>query len=461
MSGTLLVSGSPGEVRVALLADGRVLEVAHRRAGLESVAGSVFLGRVSRLAPGLDAAFVHIGLARAGFLNAADTPAGGPLIGGCVREGEAVLVQATRDPVGEKGARLTMRPRLPGRLLVYAPSHGTTEISRRIADAAERARLEGIIDDLAEEDESFVVRTAAAGAGAEDIAADVAALRDLWRDIGERRAAAAPPACLHDDGDPVLRALRDHGGGLDRVIADTPDTLASTRDCCARVAPGLMERIELWRDGEALFESFGVEEALDEALAPRVDLPSGGALMIEETAALTAIDVDGGGGAGALAVNLDAAAAIAHQLRLRAIGGLVVVDFIHMTRSDQRRRVLAALDEALAGDRAAGTAHGFSRLGLVELTRRRQRPSLADVLCEPGSGRRKTAASVAHDIARALVREARSRPAGRRAGSAAPEVAEALSGLLSRTPHGDTLGCALEVRPEAGRERESYDIVAG
>ncbi|MFQ5959231.1 MAG: Rne/Rng family ribonuclease [Alphaproteobacteria bacterium] len=472
MIDTIVVNVAPGETRVALLADGRTVEVFHHRAGSESIVGGLYLGRVTRVAPGLQAAFVDIGAERPGFLNADDarTDADAPAapIGEYVHEGEAVVVQVTRDAVGDKGARLTMRPTLVGRHLVYAPGRGDIDVSRRIDDEAERKRLEALVGGLAQGDEGFVVRTAAAGVAAEQIARDADELRALWGEVETQRRGAAAPARLHGDDDPLARALRDNaGGGLRRVVIDSATALADAKRYCARFAPDLAARIEAYREAEPIFERFAVEAALDEALEPRVALSSGGAVVIEETEALTAIDVDtggaGGGGGDAqsnlLRANLEAAAEIARQLRLRAIGGLIVIDFARMTRVAHQRQLFEAFRDALAPDRAVNPPAGFTRLGLVEMTRRRRRRALAEVLCEPRDGRRrKTALSVALDIARAVVCEA---AAGPRAVIAAPEVAAALSspetGALAALA--ETLGRPLEVRADAARAREAYDIV--
>lgn len=473
MIDTIAVDVAPGETRVALLADGRTVEVFHHRAGSESIVGDLYLGRVTRVAPGLQAAFVDIGAERPGFLNADDARPDPeqPVapIGEYVHEGEAVVVQVTRDAIGDKGARLTMRPALAGHHLVYAPGRGDIAVSRRIDDETERKRLEALVGGFVQGDEGFVVRTAAAGVAADEIVRDADELRALWAEIEKARGAAAAPARLHGDGDPLVRALRDNAGAdLKRVVISSEAALAEAKRYCARFAPDLEARIEAYREAEPIFEHFGVEAALDEALETRIALPSGGACTIEETEALTAIDVDtGGAGGGAgdaqsnlLRANLEAAAEIARQLRLRAIGGLIVIDFARMTRVAHQRQLFEAFRDALGPDRAVNAPTGFTRLGLLEMTRRRRRPSLAEALCEPRAGRRrKTALSVALDIARAVVREAAPGPV---AVIAAPEVAVALSspesGVLAAL--GETLGRPLEVREDAACAREAYDMVS-
>jgi ribonuclease G len=313
------------------------------------------------------------------------------------------------------------------------------------------------------------------GAGRDALASEIAELRGLWRGIEERQRDAPAPSCLHRDVAPLERMLRDHGGdGLRRVMIDSPPALAAARAYCARVLPDLGARLVAYGETEPLFERLGVEAALDEALGPRVALSSGGVLVIEETEALTAVDVNVAGAAGgadagatALRTNLEAAGEIARQLRLRAIGGLIVVDFVRMESTPHRRRVIEALAAAFADDRAADPPTGFTALGLVEMTRRRSRPSLADVMCDPsavcaGRGRRKSPASVALDIARAVERAAAAATSGPLTVIAAPEVAAALEGPATGVlaALAESLGRPVAVRADAGFEREAHDIVA-
>ncbi len=480
MIDTLAVDATPGEMRAALIAGGRTVELLYHRAGRAARVGDVYLGRVTRVAPGLDAAFVELGAGAPGFLNAEDAradpqaPAGA--IGDHVQEGAAVLVQVAREAVGEKGPKLTRRIALAGRFLVLAPGRPGIQASRRIADRAEAARLADAARALARPGDGFVLRTAATGASEAALAADARALYALWDGITAARDKARPPVRLHDDGDPVVRALRDRAGGsLRRIVAEAGPAAIAARAARARFADAAapLPEIEI-DDGDApLFERLGVEDAIEAALSPLVPLPSGGRLAIEETEALTAIDVDTGPGGGAggettkLAVNLEAAAAIGPALRLRGIGGLVAIDFARMRRPDHRRRVLAALNAALAPDPAAGRAFGFSQLGLVELARRRAGPSLAALLCEPrppsGERRRpKSAETVANEIARALARAARTARPGPLAVTAAPEVARLLA-----DPEGPfaalerRLGRALAIAGAPETPRESFTIAAG
>ena len=472
-----VVNVSPGETRVALLADGQTVEVLHHRAGNESLVGNVYLGRVVRVVAGVQAAFVDIGAGRDGFLNGADarTDPDSPTqpIGALVHEGEAVLVQVQRDAVGDKGARLTMRPTLPGRRLVLAPGQGRVSISRRIEDEALRTRLGEIVGGLAEPGEGFVVRTAAADVDAAEFTREAALLRARWTAIQSRRKGAEAPVLLHRDLDPVLRSLRDHGdAGLAHVHVDSVAVLTDVRRFCAELLPELSGTLQAYREDEPIFERFGVEAALEEALGRTVALPSGGRLVIDEAEALSAIDVDTRGassGADALfRVNLEAAEAIPRQLRLRAIGGLIVIDFAHLKRDDQRRQVLDALRAALAGDRASVAPGGFTRLGLVEMTRRRERPTLIETIgapCPTCGGRHalKSAETVALDILRRVARDALREASGRIGLTVAPEIEAELTrpGNRGLAALSDAAGRDVELRADTALAREGHDVVYG
>ena len=474
---TCVVNVSPGETRIALLSGDRTVEVLHHRAGNESLVGNVYLGRVVRIVAGIQAAFVDIGAGRDGFLNGADarTDPDSPTqpIGALVHEGEAVLVQVQRDAAGDKGARLTMRPRFAGRQLVLAPGQGRVSISRRIEDEALRARLGEIVGGLAEPGEGYIVRTAAADVEAAEFAREAALLRARWTAIQSRRRGAQAPALLQRDLDPVLRCLRDHGdAGLAQVHVDSVAVLTDVRRFCAELLSELSDTLQAYREDAPIFERFGVEAALEEALGRTVALPSGGRLVIDETEALTAVDVDtrgaSGGGEALLHVNLEAAEEIPRQLRLRAIGGLIVIDFAHLKRDDQQNQVLDALRAALAGDRAAAPPGGFTHLGLVEMTRRRERPTLIETIGAPcpKCGARhglKSAETVALDIVRRVARDALHAAPGRITLAVAPEIEAELArpGNRAIAALGDATGREVELRADTALAREGHDVVYG
>jgi len=446
----LLINVSPGEVRAAMVEDGILVDLVLARGHRASLVGNIYLGRVTRVIPGMNAAFVDIGTGRSGFidLDGARPPGeggrgDGRRIGDFVTEGEAILVSVTKDASGRKGVELTRRIGLPGRYLVYTPFQKGVAVSRQIGAAEEQARLSGLVEAIATADEGFIVRTAAAGATADDLAADAGALRMVWESVAEAQPRAEAPALLHAELDPVLWLLRDQlHEGVETIRIDHPVKAKAARDFCAKSIPWAENRIMLYSSEEPLFERYHVEDAIERALSPRVPLKDGGFIVIETTEALTAVDVNSGGYVGrdsaeetALAINLDAAREIARQLRLRNIGGLIVVDLINMEGAESRRRVLDEITDACARDRTPTRVLGLTEAGLVEITRRRRRESLAQLLtdlCEPceGSGRVRTVETVALELLRALVREAHAGSPGTLIAYAAAEVVGALSETL-------------------------------
>lgn len=450
MIDTVLVSAAPGETRIALVASGHTMDVIHHRTGHESLAGAVYRGRVTALAAGLNGAFVDIGEGRPGLLNAgdarADPDAAIAAIGDYVHEGEAVVVQVRRDPMGDKGPRLTMRPALSGRYLVFQPGQGGVAVSRRITDEAVRDRLRRLVGDTA----GVTFRTRAARAEDHDILAELNALRTRW----DSASVSSTPARLLAPPDPLEQALSENPGAS-RVVVDTPALYATARRFCD---DGILAT---WGEAEPLFEAFGVEAALDGALATRVTLPSGGVVTFEQTAALCAIDVDSAGHGDsktvALDTNLEAAADIGRQLRLRVIGGVIVIDFISMAKNDHRRRVIDALRAALGDDRDAVAPGGFTRLGLVEMRRRRTRPSLALII---GDGLHGSALTVALAIARHAAHQATTAAPGPIAITAADDVAQILDATLCNSL-AEVTGRAVTVTAESAYGRAEHDVSFG
>ncbi len=468
----ILIDARPGETRISLVEGGRLAEVEVARGHASSAVGDIYLGRADAVLPALGAAFIDIGLERPGFLALPEArphgeDGGDDGIGDYVGVGDEVLVQVRRDPFQDKGAKLTTHITLPGTILVMAPGRPSIGLSRRIAGEEARGQLRARIQELA--GDGFIARTAAAEAGDDSIRRDLAALRDAWVDIGGKRQTAKAPARLHGELDPVLRRLRD-GGTPDRVVIDDPGTLARARAYTERLRPELASTLHPHAGGTPLFEAEGIEEQIDAALEPFVALPGGGAIIIEETRALTAIDVDtGAGGSGggleeaALRTNVEAAGEIARQVRLRNLAGLIVVDFVSMRRRDHGGRVLDALRRALAPDPCFALVIGFTRLGLVEMTRRRLRPSLAAVLCDRDSGDpRKSALTLAYDVLRCVGREARAMPGAALSVTAAPDVIQALQGAA-----GDALAAAegrlgrpLGLEADSARPRHGFHVAA-
>ncbi|MCP5367132.1 MAG: ribonuclease E/G [Hyphomicrobiales bacterium] len=456
---TLLIEDQPGETRVARLDGGRLVDLLLIHDGERSLVGNVYLGRVRTVDRGLEAAFVDLGPDGTGFLGLADArPPGrtGGRITDFAAEGDALVVQVTADPVDGKGPKLTARVTLQGRLLVLLPGQDEVRVSGRLDDVAERDRLAALAASLAGSGDGFIVRTAARGAGAEALAAEARRLAAAWRGLD---GGAAAPACLHREPEAALRLLRDLDVPGARIVVDGAAMLGRVRDFCAGSAPDLTD-ISAHRGRDPLFEAEGVEEQAEAALSPRVALPGGGALTVQETAAVTAIDVDSGAASGqggraaqALATNLEAVAEAARQMRLRGLAGLVVIDPLRLKSADGRRRVLAALRAAVAADPDRVEVAGYTRLGLIELTRRRAARSLArgiSVACPAcaGQGRVRAPLAAAFAALRRLRREAASRP-GRGLVLAAPTpvvVALEGTGAAALDATRARLGAALTLR---------------
>ncbi len=436
----LLVNATPPETRVALTEDGRVVEVLHERRGRQSLVGNVYLGRVHRVLPGMQAAFVSIGLDRDAFLyvedaapavevdfgdeapeilaNGPEERSDRPRIDDLVKEGQEIVVQVSKDPVASKGPRVSTAISLAGRTLVYLPSAREAGVSRRVTEPAERERLRALLEALSGGG-GFIARTAALGKTAEELAADHAYLTDLAARIARRQESAAAPALLHRELDLALRSVRDLvPDDCDAIRVDDEATLSRMRDLLDAVAPRLARRLELHAGPEPLFERFGVEAEIENALKSRVALPSGGSIVLHQTEALVAIDVNTGRFVGkdgleetVFALNLEAAPEVARQIRLRDLGGLVVVDFIDMEDPEHRQALFERFQEEMARDRARTRMLPVSEFGLIEITRQRSRGNLERVLTRAcpacsGSGRVKTDMTVALDLRRRLLETA-------------------------------------------------------
>lgn len=426
----IVCSPGPGETRLAVIADGRVTDLAVARAS--HAVGGIWLGRVLRVTSG-GPAFVDIGQTRPGVLSA-----------GTASEGEAILVQATADARADKGTELTAAVSLPGRLVAFTPLKPGVAVSRRVTDADERHRLLALARGLARPSEGIVLRTQAAGAGDGELAAEIDALREAWRAIGERAAGARPPLRLMA-ADPLTDLLAEHPG-VQRIVVDDDAAFADLR----RRYPSLAHR----HRGGSAFAACGAEEALAQALEPVVPLTSGGSVVIEATAALTAIDVNSGAGHPRDA-NREAATEIARQLRLRGIGGHILIDFIPGRGAEHRRRLVDAMRAAVADDPVPTHVVGTSPLGMVEMTRGRRRPSLGELMEE--TTRLPTAETVGLDGLRRLVR-AMARP-GTPMVTAAPEVIDALRRLPDALAEvADRLGRGPTLRADPTRRRADLDI---
>jgi ribonuclease G len=476
----ILFAASPGETRAALVSEGRLVELIIERAERGSLVGNIYLGRVTKLVPSMEAAFIDLGEPRPGFLARGDATSAsdkhGASISQLVSEGEVVRVQVTKDAFGEKGPRLSTAAALAGHRLVLMPARGGLAISRRITDDRERARLEEALAPRLVGGEGVVVRTAAEGADQSALLDELAALRKQWQEIAERAAASRAPAILHAEPDLVERVLREHAGaGLRRVFCDSREARGRAGEFLARHGASSAVEVVLHQGSEPLFARHEVEDQIASALEREVALPSGGRLVIGTLEALTAIDVDTARHAGAgrfedtvLAVNLEAAEAAAQQVRLRNLAGLIVIDFVHMERAAHRARVADALRGAFAADPVSVQFGGFTSLGLFELTRKRVRAPLAETLGAPceachGAGELKSAETVAYELLRAAERTARATPGRSLSAFAAASVVAALeSGARpARETLERQLGRPLTLRAEPAFGRERFEIVAG
>ncbi|GAA0224000.1 ribonuclease G [Castellaniella daejeonensis] len=489
MSGSedILINVTPFETRVALTAQGVVQELHIERSIQRGHVGNLYLGRVARVLPGMQSAFVDIGQERAAFIHVADLRQNRHVRTGSdhaqqtpieklLFEGQPLLVQVIKDPLGTKGARLSTHISIAGRMLVYLPHEPHIGISQRIGDEAERNALRERLLALRPDDEpgGFIVRTQAEDASDEELAADIAYLRTLWANIQARIRQAPAPSPVYVEPTLAQRVLRD---------MVTPETASITVDSrtvtqeliewAQRYTPSVVDRIHHYSGNRPLFDTANVDEEIARALSRRVDLKSGGYLIIDQTEALTTVDVNTGGFVGGrnfddtiFKTNLEAAVAIARQLRLRNLGGIIVLDFIDMDDPGHQASVLAELNKALARDRTRTTVSGFSQLGLVEMTRKRTRDSLAHQLCEPcptceSRGTVRTPRTLCYEILREILREARQfDPKEFRIVAAQPVIDLFLE---EESQHlallGDFIGKPISLEVEAGYSQEQYDIV--
>ena len=483
MSEEILINVTPQETRVAVLAAGQVQELVVERASSRGLVGNICVGKVARVLPGMQSAFVDIGLERAAFLHVADIhehrkPNGEPAkpIERILAEGQPLLVQVVKDPLGTKGARLSTQVSIAGRMLVYLPQDPHIGVSQRIENEAERAQLKERLQSLLPEGEGggFILRTLAEGASDAELRADVEYLRHLWRDIRERAHGGAVPRLLYQDLSLAQRVLRDMAGeSTVAVRVDSRETFARLSEFAAAYTPMVAPKLEHYTGERPLFDLYNVEPEIEKALSRRVDLKSGGYLIIDQTEAMTTVDVNTGGYVGhrtfddtVFKTNLEAAQAIARQLRLRNLGGIIVIDFIDMDSAEHREAVLGEFRRALARDRTRMTVNGFTQLGLVEMTRKRTRESLAHVLCQPcpvcaGRGEVKTAQTVCYEVLREILREHRAFNAREYRVLAARPVIEMLqeeeSGAVAMLS--DFIGRPVSLQVEASCPPEQFDIV--
>ncbi len=482
MNEQILVNVTPQETRVAITEQGVVQELHVERLSARGLVGNIYLGTVARVLPGMQSAFIDIGLERAAFLHIADIWStrdkhdNGKPIEKILSEGQAVLVQVIKDPIGSKGARLSTQISMAGRLLVYLPQEAHIGISQRIEDEGERALLKEKLQQLLPENEGggFIVRTVAEFASDKELNDDIEYLTRLWSCIQDQTRSAPPSSLIHQDLNLAMRVVRDFvNEKTERILVDSRETFQSMRVFAESYTHSALPILEPYTGDRPLFDLFGVEEEIERALARRVDLKSGGYLIMDQTEALTTVDVNTGGFVGGRSfddtifkTNLEAAQVIARQLRLRNLGGIIIVDFIDMDNEGHKDSVLAELKKNISRDRTRLTLNGFTALGLVEMTRKRTRESLAHVLCEPcsmcqGRGEIKTPQTVCYEILREILRSARQFDAKEYRILASQNVIDLFLDEESQSlaKLGDFIGKPISLQVETQYSQEIYDVV--
>lgn len=489
MQQDILINWSPQETRVAIVEHGAVQELHVERTLERGLVGNVYLGKVARVLPGMQSAFIDIGLERAAFLHVADVwhpPAEGESLSTSrasqpvipiekqVFEGQALMVQVIKDPIGTKGARLSTQISIAGRLLVFLPQDDHIGVSQKIPPA-QRDELRSRLQALAgTQGGGFILRTNGEDASDSELSEDISYLRKAWARIKDASVRMPPQSLLHQDLNLLQRVLRDLVGDSTQTIrVDSREQFEALKAFGSEFMPMAAEKLQHYKGERPIFDLYAIDEEIAKALARRVDLKSGGYLIVDQTEALTTVDVNTGGFVGArnfddtiFKTNLEAAQAIARQLRLRNLGGIIIVDFIDMAREDHRDAVLAEFKKQLARDRVKTMAGGFSQLGLLEMTRKRTRESLAHMLCEPcptceGKGIVKTPRSVTYDIFREILREARQFNPREFRVVASPKVIELFLDEESQHLAGlsEFIGKPVSLQSEAAMGQEQYDIV--
>lgn len=440
MTRELVINSTKEESRVALLEGGQVVELYIERKRDTSLVGNIYKGKIIKILPGMQSAFVDIGLEKAAFLYVADIMTEmddyytafldseteelelpkkymeEPLaIDELIQEGQELFVQVSKDPIGTKGARVTSYISLPGRYVVLMPNVEHIGISRRIENEEVRARLKAIAAELKPKGFGLIMRTVSEDATAEEINRDLEFLLSLWKDIQSKKERVSAPYLIHSDLDPIFRSVRDFmSHDVERLVIDSSEEYERVKDFARSYLPDLIDRIELYEGREPVFDAFGIELDISRALGRKLWLKSGGYIIIDQTEAMTVVDVNTGKFVGKesledtiLKTNLEAVKEIAYQIRLRNLGGIIIIDFIDMEKQENREKVFSAFVDVMKKDRAKNTIYDISELGIVQMTRKRVRESLGRVLCEhcpycEGKGFVKSARTVTYDIFRKL-----------------------------------------------------------
>ena len=504
MEKKLILNDTRNETRVALLEDGVLAEFYVERGSDTSIMGNIYKGRINRVLPGMQAAFVDIGLERAAFLYVADVlddsrdledsicDSPGDSIGDLppiptderqeekyasidelLVEGQEILVQVTKEPIGTKGARVTSYISLPGRYLVYMPGSGHIGISRKIEDEAERERLKHIVASNIPEGEGFIIRTASVDADEDELKSDMKSLLRVWDSVKARQKKARPMSLVHQDIDITLRAIRDMlSHDITEVVIDSPKGYEKIMSFMEDFMISMKGKVILYQQREPIFDHYDIEIEIDDILGEKVWLKSGGYIIIETTEALTVIDVNTGKFTGKknledtiLKTNLESAREVAYQLRLRNIGGIIIIDFIDMMRQEDKDKVYNTLEEALKKDRSVTRLTEISDLGLLEMTRKRIRNNIVKVMCKPceyceGRGYLKSKESISLDILRSIEKEALALKAVEVVVQVHPEICDIIldSLFIDIEELGKKCDTAITVKPVSSLHMEDYHI---
>jgi ribonuclease G len=482
MKEEILINVTPQETRVAVMQMGVVQDLHIERSSGRGIVSNVYLGRVKRVLPGMQSAFIDIGLERSAFLHVADIWGNGgegkepKPIEKLLADGQTLMVQVIKEPIGTKGARLSTQISIAGRLLVFLPQETHIGVSQRVESPEQREALKAKLTAALPESHrgGYIIRTAAEAVDEPDFAADIRYLDKLWHSLQQAAQTAAAPQLLYQELNISLRVLRDlYSADTARILVDSRNTFQRMQEFAADYAQGALACMEHYPGMRPLFDLHGVEEEIERALSKRVDLKSGGYLIIDQTEAMTTVDVNTGGFVGLrnfddtiFKTNLEAAQVIARQLRLRNLGGIIICDFIDMDSPEHREAVLEGLQKSLARDHTRISVSGFSALGLVEMTRKRTRESLAHVLCEScptcqGRGGVKTAQTVCYEILREIVREARQFSAREYRILASQQVIDLFleeeSQALAQLS--DFIGKPISMQVETLYSQEQYDVI--
>ncbi|MFT7108688.1 MAG: ribonuclease G [Psychrobacter glaciei] len=489
MNTEILLNVTPTETRMGLAENGVLQEVYIERTNCRGIVGNIYKGKVVRVLPGMQAAFVEVGLERAAFIHAADIQ--GPLkdseaakrnpdaIASLLHEGQSLVVQVTKDPIGTKGARLTTHLSIPSRYLVFMPHTQHVGISQRIEAEEERERLRNLVQScMAAEglpkECGFILRTAAEGAGEDEILSDTRYLQRVWNKVEERTKTAQAPSVIYEELPLHLRTFRDFiRPDVDKVLIDSKENFQNAQEFAKSFVPEVTDKLEYYPGERPIFDLHGIEDEIHKALDRKVQLKSGGYLIIDQTEAMTTVDVNTGGFVGhrnleetIFKTNLEAATSIGRQLRLRNLGGIIIIDFIDMLDVEHQRQVLRMLEKVLEKDHAKTKISQVSDLGLVEMTRKRTRESLGQMLSEPcphcdGRGHIKTAETVCYEMFRELIREARVYDASGYLVLASQTVIDL---LLDEESHSladleNFIGKTIKLQVEPMYGQEQYDVI--